>query len=192
MSSDQTARIIFLSIIGFAVLATYLTQTRLKKSQVAQQAMIWVLIFVGVIGGVGLWQDMKSDFFPTQSYIGNGQIEVPRGPDNHFHLTVEVNGTDVQFLVDTGATNIVLNQRDARRVGLDAENLAYIHTARTANGEVRTAPVRLDTMRLGEIKDFDVRASVNGGELDSSLLGMDYLSRFNSVTIEGNRLILTR
>jgi aspartyl protease family protein len=57
---------------------------------------------------------------------------------------------------------------------------------------VRTAPVRLDSIALGPIRDHDVRAVINEGDLDQSLLGMDYLQRFSSVEISGGRLILTR
>jgi aspartyl protease family protein len=87
---------------------------------------------------------------------------------------------------------VVLTQEDAARVGLDPDNLPYIGTAFTANGEVATAPVRLDTVDLGEMRDTRVRASVNSGEMESSLLGMSYLSRFSSIEIRRDLLILSR
>ena len=64
--------------------------------------------------------------------------------------------------------------------------------AETANGTVRTANARVDRVALGDITDRNVRVSVNGGEMDGSLLGMTYLSRFEKVEIEGRRLVLTR
>ena len=117
---------------------------------------------------------------------------MPRGRDGHYSLTLQINGVDVDFLVDTGASQVVLTQQDAARVGLNPDKLAFIGTAFTANGEVRTAPVRLDTVDLGGIRDTRVRASVNGGEMSGSLLGMSYLNRFDSIEIRGDRLILTR
>jgi aspartyl protease family protein len=105
---------------------------------------------------------------------------------------LEVNGTPVEFVVDTGATGVVLSQRDADRVGLDAANLVYLGRAMTANGEVRTAPVRLDSMALGGIVDRNIPAWVNEGALDTSLLGMTYLQRWTRIEIAQDELILTR
>ncbi|HSG57216.1 MAG TPA: TIGR02281 family clan AA aspartic protease, partial [Paracoccaceae bacterium] len=78
------------------------------------------------------------------------------------------------------------------RAGLDPAKLAFIGSAMTANGPVRTAPVRLDSIRLGGIEDRGLRAFVNEGEMRESLLGMTYLQRFSSVEIRQGALILTR
>ena len=98
----------------------------------------------------------------------------------------------MDFLVDTGASQVVLNQEDAARIGLNPDTLNYSGIAQTANGEVATAPVRLDRVELGEIKDIRVIASVNSGQMESSLLGMSYLSRFKSIEIHRDILILNR
>ena len=78
------------------------------------------------------------------------------------------------------------------RIGIDPSDLAYLGSANTANGEVRTAAVRLDTVTLDGLTDRDVRAVVNDGEMDGSLLGMTYLGRFESITIKNNELVLSR
>ena len=98
----------------------------------------------------------------------------------------------MNFVVDTGATGIVLTLDDARAAGIDTSNLAYVGRALTANGEVRTAPVVLETISVGPLNDSRIRATVNEGEMEQSLLGMDYLQRFSSVEISGGKLILTR
>jgi aspartyl protease family protein len=159
----------------------------------AQQAAAWGLIFLGAIAVVGLWGDIRQSVAPAQTVTAqSGQIELPRAPDGHYYLTADVNGEPVRFVVDTGATQIVLSKSDARRVGLDVDDLVYLGRAYTANGEVRTAPVKLDTVSIGPIKDSNVRAVVNDGAMEGSLLGMEYLQRFSSVEIGGGKLILTR
>ena len=85
-----------------------------------------------------------------------------------------------------------LGPADARRVGLVPDDLAYIGTAMTANGQVRTAPVTLDEIAIGDIVDRNVRAWVIGADLDGSLLGMSYLRTFARVSFEGDLLILER
>ena len=87
---------------------------------------------------------------------------------------------------------IVLTKADARKAGLNTDDLAFVGRAYTANGEVRTAPVRLERVAVGPLVDEDVRAVVNEGELDQSLLGMEYLQRYSSVEITNGTLVLTR
>ena len=98
----------------------------------------------------------------------------------------------VDFVVDTGATDIVLTRADAARVGIDPATLRYDGRASTANGIVRSARVRLDSFRLGGVLDRDVTAVVNEGEMETSLLGMRYLQRFERLEIADNRLVLER
>ncbi len=95
-------------------------------------------------------------------------------------------------MVDTGASEVVLSARDARKAGFDPDTLAYLGRAYTANGEVRTARVRADRLNLGGIEDRNVPLWVNEGDLDKSLLGMGYLQRWSSVEIRDGKLILTR
>ena len=111
------------------------------------------------------------------------------GSDRHFKLDLKVNGTPITFILDTGASDIVLSQDDAARVGLDPDSLPYLGQARTANGTVGLARVELAEVVLAEggleFRDLNVPAFVNEGELDVSLLGMGYLSRYARIAIEG-------
>ena len=193
MTGDDTARLLYLALLGSAVVLWFFAQNRESLGKVTQQALIWGLIFLGVIAAVGLWGDIRNTVTPGQAVFGEeGRIELPRAPDGHYYLTAEVNGAPITFVVDTGATNIVLNQEDAALAGLDPATLDYYGRATTANGEVRTAPVTLDHIAVGAVEDDRIRAYVNEGELDRSLLGMDYLQRFSSVEISGGKLILNR
>ncbi len=192
MTGDDIARLAYLGLLAVAIAGYYFAQNRQNLGQTAQYAAIWGLIFVGVVAAVGMWTDISRTASPGQFSDETGRIEVPRGRDGHFQLTLEVNGTAVAFIVDTGASQIVLSQRDAARVGLDPQGLAYLGMAQTANGMVRTASVRLDSVTLEGMTERDVRAVVNEGEIDGSLLGMEYLDRFARIVIEGDRMILTR
>ena len=193
MSEFDTARLLYLVLLGSAILLWFFVQNRESLGKLAQQAMIWALIFLGVIAAVGLWDDIRHTVVPGQAvFTEQRRIELPRSPDGHYYLTAEVNGASVTFVIDTGATNIVLSQADATAIGLDPATLDYFGRATTANGEVRTAPVRLDELVVGPIADHDLRAYVNEGALDRSLLGMEYLQRFSSVEIAGGKLILSR
>ena len=119
-------------------------------------------------------------------------VTVPRAMNGHYYLELRVNGEPIMFTVDTGATDMVLSHDDAKKAGIDPENLAYLGSAGTANGLVRTARVMLGEVALENIVDRDVRAVVTDGDLGSSLLGMTYLQRFSRIEIAGDELILTR
>jgi aspartyl protease family protein len=193
MQDIDYGRLIFLVLLGCAVTFWFLASNRNGMNKVLQQAVIWGFLFIGVIAAYGLWGDIRQDINPRQMVLTDaGTIELPRAPDGHYYLVADVNGATIEFVVDTGATDIVLSQEDARRAGFNLGRLDYIGRAATANGEVRIAPVRIDTFSVGQIVDENVRAFVNEGELNGSLLGMSYLQRFESMEISGGRLVLTR
>ncbi|MCX8952853.1 TIGR02281 family clan AA aspartic protease [Ruegeria sp. NA] len=193
MDSFDIGRLIYLALLGAALLMWFVTHNRQSLGKTLQQVMAWVFIFVGVIALVGLWEDIRSSVAPApQMSVTGNSVEVPRAYDGHYYLPVLVNGELITFLVDTGASQIVLNARDAKRAGIDPDQLNYFGRALTANGEVRTAPVRLETLTIGPITDQNVSAWVNEGELDKSLLGMEYLHRFSSIQFADGKLILSR
>jgi aspartyl protease family protein len=192
MDGDSIARLAFLGLLVAAIGGSFLMQNRARMGEVARGAAIWALIFLGTLAAIGLWSDIRDEVAPRQAMVDATTVEVPRGRDGHYYLTLLVNEVPVIFVVDTGATDMVLSQRDARAVGLDPDNLAYLGTAQTANGLVRTASVRLDSVELGDIRDTGLRAVVNEGQIDASLLGMGYLGLFDRIEITGGKLVLTR
>lgn len=189
---EEFGRAAYLVLLLIAVGGFLLVELRASPGKTLRQAAAWGLIFLGAIALAGLWGDIRQAVAPQARMLEGGRIEVPLGNDGHFHLTAQVNGTPVRFVIDTGASSIALGPRDAARVGIDPEELAYVGQARTANGVVETAPVTLDSVTLGEIQDSRVPAMVLRSDLDQSLMGMSYLSRFARVSIEGSLLVLER
>lgn len=192
MNADDTANLVYLSLLGGALAFSYVIAHKTNLGKTLQQAGIWVLIFMGAVAVMGMWPDIQTALTPRQSVTTDGDIVLPKARDGHYYMTLDVNGVPVGFVIDTGASQIVLSQEDAKRIGIKIEDLAYLGSASTANGMVRTASVRLDTVDLGSMRDENVRAVVNDGEMAGSLLGMTYLGRFDSITIKNDELILTR
>jgi clan AA aspartic protease (TIGR02281 family) len=118
------------------------------------------------------------------------EYAVEADPSGHYLIEAAVNGAPVTFLVDTGASDIVLTLDDARRAGLRPGTLAFTQRFATANGEVRGAPVVLREVRIGQLRRFDVAASVNEAPLGVSLLGMSFLEQLSGYEVERGRLIL--
>jgi aspartyl protease family protein len=190
--SDQ-ARFFYLAIIGLAALAGVFAVYRGRLGVALQNALVWVLIFAGLLVAY-TYRDRIGLALSTEGVetVDADTVRLRRGPDGHFHAQLLVNGIEIDFLVDTGASEIVLDPADAARAGFDPARLRFTETAQTANGTVRGAPVILDELRLGEITDRRVRAVVNEVPLSRSLLGMSYLGRFASLRIEGDTLTLSR
>jgi aspartyl protease family protein len=138
----------------------------------------------------GFRDPLELALFPARGVQVGEAIELRRGADGHFHADLGINGRRVRFMVDTGASDIVLSRSDAAAVGIDVDSLDFGGRAQTANGMVATAPVRLGSVRFGDMLDTGVPAQVNGGELDTSLLGMAYLDRFARIAISGDRMRL--
>ncbi len=191
MNEDQIMQAVYLGLLGAAIGASYIFANKNNLSKMAQQAAVWGLIFVGTIAAVGLWSDVSRDITGGQAVVGE-DIVIPRSRDGHYYLTLQINGQPVDFVVDTGASEMVLTKLDARRVGINPDDLAYLGVASTANGEVRTASVTLDQVQLGPITDTGVRAVVNDGEMFGSLLGMSYLGLYDTLRITDGELILSR
>lgn len=190
---DSQARLFYMVLLGGAVLIWVFRDYAGRLGQAAQHAAIWGLIFVGVIIAFGFKDVLIASLYDKEpQMLSDNTIVLNRDRSGQFLANVEINGRDIEFLVDTGASDLVLSQADARKAGIEMESLNFFITSKTANGEVKSAPVRLDTVAIAKFIDTDVPARVNGGELDISLLGMTYLDRFTSFRVEGDKMYLSR
>ena len=115
---------------------------------------------------------------------------ISRAPDGLFYVDAIVNGAPVRFLIDTGATTIVLTKKDAARAGVLPVAEAFNAIANTAGGDTAMARIRLARISVGHSIDFDVPAAVAQGNLGVSLLGASWLTQVGSVTITGDRMVL--
>jgi aspartyl protease family protein len=120
---------------------------------------------------------------------GNGfaSREIPRAADGHFYLDAQVNGAQVHFLVDTGASMVALTAADAQRAGiaLPSERM----TAQGGGGAIEIVPVTIERIAAGPLEARGVEGAVVR-ELSVSLLGQSFLSRIGTVQISGDRMVL--
>ena len=182
-------KLIFLSIILIVLLSSYLIAMRNNLTKLFKSAAVWVIIFSCFVAGYGVWQDLskKQPVFYSQN---GSDIVINIKQDSHFHATVLVNNVEIEFLIDTGATNIVLSKEDAKKLGYDLSKLIFWGKSNTANGIVETAPVRLQSIKLGQFSDTNVLAYINQGLMKQSLLGMSFLNNFSSVEFRNETLTL--
>ncbi|MBT2131046.1 retropepsin-like aspartic protease family protein [Aliiroseovarius lamellibrachiae] len=193
MTSDMIGQMAYLALLLVAVAGYFISENRFSLGQTLRHALIWIFIFVGALAVVGLWQNVKNDISPRQTYMSEtGQITLPRAYDGHFYAQLMLNGKPVDFVIDTGASNVVLTKKDAERAGIDLSALRFFGRAMTANGQTRTAPARIARVEIEDIMDFNLEVWVNEGEMSQSLLGNTYLQRFTKIEIGQKEMILTR
>ena len=169
------------------------------------QNVKYVLFWIGLMLLVMLFDGTRNDitdnkylgkFFdntPFQAkkvgYVTEEGVEFRRAKDGHFYIEATVHGIPITFLVDTGATDVVLSVEDAKRL---KHHLKYLHrkkTYQTANGTIKALYVEISEVQVGQFVINDVKASVNVSPMRTSLLGMSFLQYFN-FNMSGDKLLL--
>ncbi|WP_010297656.1 retropepsin-like aspartic protease family protein [Candidatus Odyssella thessalonicensis] len=195
-SSDSIADIIWCVVILGALIPSLASQ--MGASQAAKYATIWGSIFIVFLIGYSFREDLhgvsdriKSNLFPYAAVqTGNAHISFTKAVDGHFYIEAEINHTPVLFMVDTGATRTTLTLADAKRLGVDVENLSYNEPIHTASGMDFVATTQLTDIKVGDLTLMGISASVSKNLKGHSLLGMNFLKKLKGFTVEGNRLTL--
>jgi aspartyl protease family protein len=160
--------------------------------------LVWAGVAAALVLGYSFWQQgrissatVEGELLPQRDSAGQpGEARFVANASGDFVVTARVEGARVRFLVDTGATDVVLTRADALRVGFDTDSLHYSRAYSTANGTVFAAPVRLARVALGGVTVHDVAGSVADGELEISLLGSSFLSRLSGYEVRDGVLTL--
>lgn len=173
---------------------------RIRFGEVFRNIFIWagILATLAIIYTyraelAQVFDRISSEFLPGHAITSAPNTSVLTAHvDGHYYVYGKTNGVRVRFLVDTGASDIVLTPEDASRIGVDLKKLRYTQKYQTANGIGLGAPYRLDTLSVGNF-DFDnIRVSVNQSSGGVSLLGMSFLERLRSYEFRGGKLYLQR
>ncbi|MCQ4348348.1 TIGR02281 family clan AA aspartic protease [Pseudomonas stutzeri] len=134
-----------------------------------------VLRVDGVERPYGLSREYSADGYAEPQ---RQQLSIARGMGGHYWVAGSINGQGVQFLVDTGASSVAMNEAQASRLGLDYRTRGQPMQVNTAGGTVPAWRMRLDRVKVGSIELLGVEAAVvAGGSPTEVLLGMSYLNR---------------
>jgi aspartyl protease family protein len=110
-------------------------------------------------------------------FSSGSAIVLTAGTNGHFRTTGQINGKAIEFMVDTGASSVVISQADADRLGLDYKN-APTGMASTANGVAPFRLITLNAVRIGDVEVANVEAAVIPAPMRGALLGNSFLMRF--------------
>lgn len=131
---------------------------------------VWLLLGLGLFLGVQAWQSRAQ---ASRFSVTGSSVDIQRSPDGHYHWPGSINGRDVEFLVDTGATSTAIPAAMARELGLQAQGSVQ---SGTAAGVVQGSVVVANVALQGGVAAERLRIVALPG-LAAPLLGMDVLGR---------------
>jgi aspartyl protease family protein len=120
---------------------------------------------------------------------GDGYVEVKltSNRDGHFVMTGQINARPVQFMLDTGATNVAVPESVAQTLRLERGERVQVSTA---NGRTDAFRTTLQRLQIGDIVLNNVRALVVPGlDGEQVLLGMSAVKQLE-FTQRGGTLLL--
>lgn len=132
-------------------------------------------------------------FFPrtTVSPSGGTRVSLPRDFRGHFQAVGRIDGQHINFMVDTGASLVALNEKSAAKFGLRPSRSEFNAKVTTANGTLNAARARIPVMDVGGLVVRNVEAMVLPDEaLSENLLGLSFLSKLKRFEYADGRLVL--
>jgi aspartyl protease family protein len=123
------------------------------------------------------------------SASGSEEMVIQRDDSGQFYLNAQANGRETRFLVDTGADFVALTIDEAESLDLDVDRANFQAITKTASGVGMGQHVMIDRLRVGEREFNNVDAVVVDG-LETNLLGQSILSKFGSVEMRENELVI--
>lgn len=202
MANDDFANAAYMGIFG-VVIAAGLLGSGIPLNYMIRNIAIWAVIILALVAGYqyrfelnNIASRVTAGLIPGNAISGsdgNGTdiVSIGQSANGHFQVNAYVDGQRIHFLIDTGASTIVLTQADAQKAGININDLSYSVPISTANGRAMAATVRLPEIRIGNIVRYNLRALIaKDGQLESSLLGMNFMNSLSSYTVKRDHLIM--
>ena len=144
-------------------------------------------------------QDQAQEQVPGKDQVpaseqdtGGGNIVRMRQESGVYWVPVEINGVSMEFIFDTGASDITFSETEARFLfkqgKLSEEDIKGKRQYMTADGSIAEGTVIiLKTVKIGNKQLENVEASIVHNMEAPLLIGQSALSRFGRITIDYNR-----
>jgi aspartyl protease family protein len=190
----QALNLIYLLIILIAVLSAF-SLRRIPLGKTVRMVLAWVLIFAALFAifalrddfralGTRLWAAVTGS--DNQEVQGN-ELRIAMANDGHFYADGQINGRDVRFLVDSGATVTTIGPQTAREAGVQPTGERTM--VDTANGIAQVDRGRVERLTIGPIERRDFAVFI-AREDATSVIGMNFLSTLSRWSVEGRTLVL--
>jgi aspartyl protease family protein len=193
MTNDLMLGGVYILMAMMLVVAALMAR-REPAAKLIKMALAWVIIFAAGfvlfafrdnLAWVG--QRLKAEAIGTPVQQGR-ETRTPKAIDGHFWVHATLNGRDVKFLVDSGATMTTIGSKTAERVGV-ANSGARDQLVRTGAGIIRVSSPRADSLDIGTIHRSDIAMHITDDD-ELNVLGMNFLSSLSRWGVEGRWLVL--
>ena len=180
-------------IIAAVFVASSLIGMRQPIGKTLKMALAWVAIFgVGFIlfsfrgefSSIG--QRLKAEALGTEIVQGE-EVRIPMADDGHFWVSAKLNGHDVRFMIDSGASTTTISRNVAIAAGVPIGNEFVL--VKTANGTARATKAYANRLQIAHMERIDFPIDINEND-DTNLLGMNFLSTLQSCRVEGTYLVM--
>jgi aspartyl protease family protein len=166
----------------------------ISRAGTTMTVVAWILFLVILVGAfdylIAQRNNPNQDIVTNEYYLASGlqkEIVLQRNAYGHYVSSGTINDHEVVFLLDTGASDIAVPESLASDIGLTKNQRILV---RTANGNTRAYRTRLASVGIGDIKLYDLNATIltnmSGKEI---LLGMNFLKHFE-ITQKGKTLTI--
>ena len=200
ISSDQHKIALISTLLITASMIAKIATSNMKIKLLLYQIGSWTLIALLTLTGYSYQLEIQQFSNRLAANLvpgfgqgnGDGSVTFYLGNNGHFTITALVNDAErIDFLLDTGASNVSLTPQAAKSIGIDVGSLKYNYPLNTANGISWGARIKIDKMEIGPIIVYNIEGTVSkDGALDTPLLGMSFLNRLREFQIQGNKLTL--
>ena len=180
-------------IMAAVFVASSLFAMRLPLKKALKLALAWVAIFGvafllfafrGEFSSIG--QRIRAEAIGSPIVDGEA-VRIPIAEDGHFYVNAKLNGHDVRFMVDSGASTTTVSRSEANAAGMEIGTRRAVVS--TANGPTLVMQSSADRLQVGSIERTDFPVDVSEQE-DLNLLGMNFLRSLQGWRVEGNYLVL--
>jgi aspartyl protease family protein len=199
LSQSQMISLIIYGLIGLYLCAMIVRLFRGSLVTGTLTLAFWAIALLAVVSGYSYRSELQGVADRVMATVvpglpidsGTKEVTILRGNDGQFVVRGTAAGVHVAFILDTGASAVVLRAEDAIKLGIDPRRLAFDAEVSTANGRALTAQTMIPDLAIGNVRETNVPVLVaKPGALHENLLGMSFLDRLASFSVAGNKLIL--
>lgn len=197
MNTAQTADVLWV-VLALVLVGSALFSRRFSLRGAIGMVVTWIMIF----GAALVLFSYRSEFGQVaqrvQSEVTGSTMQQVQGQtlrlklaaDGHYWANGAINGTEVRFLVDSGATITAVSNDTAQRAGLNVDRFMPGVIIQTGNGPVKAQRSNVATLSLGPIQTSDLPVVIASSFGDMNVLGMNFLSRLKSWRVENGEMVL--
>jgi len=125
VNTDNTGNLIYLAILGVILIFSFFSwKNSLRKF--VKFGLIWFIIFILFIVVALAWENYRNEKVSLNSFDKDlKKLTLKTATDGHFYVTLSINNKPINFLIDTGATAMILSKKDGEKLGFNVDNLNF-------------------------------------------------------------------